>query len=99
MTSSTNRMINLCGGGDVCLTGDLHCCGPCLVAKDPAQGFVRGNIAWVSCVASNYLSRGNAYTEKKPGRNDLCYCGSGKKVKNCVMKDQKVIFPPGFEPT
>ncbi|MCA9968496.1 MAG: SEC-C domain-containing protein, partial [Anaerolineales bacterium] len=23
---------------------------------------------------------------KKPGRNDLCYCGSGKKYKQCHLK-------------
>jgi preprotein translocase subunit SecA len=26
--------------------------------------------------------------EKKPGRNDLCYCGSGKKYKNCHGQQQ-----------
>jgi preprotein translocase subunit SecA len=25
--------------------------------------------------------------EKKPGRNDPCPCGSGKKYKNCHGKD------------
>ncbi|MCB0194892.1 MAG: SEC-C domain-containing protein, partial [Anaerolineae bacterium] len=24
--------------------------------------------------------------QKTPGRNDLCYCGSGKKYKHCHMK-------------
>jgi hypothetical protein len=24
-------------------------------------------------------------TEYKPGRNDLCWCGSGKKYKKCHM--------------
>jgi preprotein translocase subunit SecA len=24
--------------------------------------------------------------QKMPGRNDLCYCGSGKKYKHCHMK-------------
>lgn len=29
---------------------------------------------------------------KKIGRNDLCYCGSGKKYKNCcIKKDQEVV--------
>ncbi|NTU96712.1 MAG: preprotein translocase subunit SecA [Chlorobiaceae bacterium] len=27
-------------------------------------------------------------SEKKPGRNDLCYCGSGKKYKNCHGQQQ-----------
>ena len=25
----------------------------------------------------------------KPGRNDPCYCGSGKKYKSCHMADDK----------
>jgi preprotein translocase subunit SecA len=29
-----------------------------------------------------------AVAEKKPGRNDLCYCGSGKKYKNCHGQQQ-----------
>ena len=28
-------------------------------------------------------------TEKKIGRNDLCFCGSGKKYKKCHGKDEK----------
>jgi hypothetical protein len=27
--------------------------------------------------------------DKKPGRNDPCYCGSGKKYKNCHMLTEK----------
>lgn len=28
------------------------------------------------------------HVDKKPGRNDLCFCGSGKKYKNCHGKDE-----------
>jgi len=28
---------------------------------------------------------------RKPGRNDLCPCGSGKKFKNCTCKDKEVV--------
>ncbi|MDR1882772.1 MAG: preprotein translocase subunit SecA [Prevotella sp.] len=28
------------------------------------------------------------HVEKKPGRNDPCYCGSGKKYKNCHGKNE-----------
>jgi len=27
----------------------------------------------------------------KPGRNDLCPCGSGKKYKNCCMEKDRVL--------
>lgn len=27
----------------------------------------------------------------KPGRNDKCTCGSGKKYKNCCMKNEQYI--------
>ncbi|KXK23617.1 MAG: protein translocase subunit SecA [Chloroflexi bacterium OLB15] len=27
--------------------------------------------------------------DKKPGRNDLCWCGSGKKYKDCHLKDDQ----------
>jgi uncharacterized protein YecA (UPF0149 family) len=26
--------------------------------------------------------------DKEPGRNDVCPCGSGKKYKNCCMKNK-----------
>jgi len=28
-------------------------------------------------------------TEYKPGRNDLCWCGSGKKYKKCHMASEE----------
>lgn len=35
---------------------------------------------------------------KKIGRNDPCPCGSGKKYKNCCLKDEKIIpFPGTFD--
>lgn len=35
------------------------------------------------------VQRQQRKSDKKPGRNDPCYCGSGKKYKNCCMlKDQ-----------
>ena len=27
--------------------------------------------------------------EKKPGRNELCHCGSGKKYKKCCLNKYK----------
>ena len=33
-----------------------------------------------------YRRSRTVHVEKKPGRNDPCYCGSGKKYKNCCMK-------------
>jgi SEC-C motif len=31
----------------------------------------------------------------RPGRNDPCHCGSGKKYKRCCMaKDQDLAFDP-----
>jgi hypothetical protein len=29
------------------------------------------------------------HAPKRPGRNDPCYCGSGKKYKNCCMKKDR----------
>ena len=32
------------------------------------------------------------HVEKRPGRNEPCHCGSGKKYKNCCMrKDQEAL--------
>lgn len=35
--------------------------------------------------------------EKKIGRNDLCWCGSGQKYKNCHMTLDKKIFSYALE--
>jgi preprotein translocase subunit SecA len=32
--------------------------------------------------------------EKRPGRNDPCYCGSGKKYKYCHMRQDIAAAPP-----
>jgi len=33
-----------------------------------------------------FLPDQNITTKKKPGRNDPCFCGSGKKYKKCCLK-------------
>lgn len=41
----------------------------------------------------SWLSKGNTILTLKShvlGKNDLCYCGSGKKYKNCCMQKKKV---------
>jgi preprotein translocase subunit SecA len=35
------------------------------------------------------VSRQPVRREAKPGRNDLCYCGSGKKYKNCHLLQER----------
>ena len=34
---------------------------------------------------------------KKPGRNDPCWCGSGKKYKSCHLKEDEKM--PGKNPS
>jgi preprotein translocase subunit SecA len=29
--------------------------------------------------------------DKKPGRNDPCWCGSGKKYKNCHLRQDSMV--------
>ena len=38
---------------------------------------------------SNGKDREPIKVEKRPGRNELCWCGSGKKYKHCHMKTDK----------
>jgi preprotein translocase subunit SecA len=33
-------------------------------------------------------------SEKRPGRNDPCWCGSGKKYKHCHMRQDKTAAQP-----
>lgn len=46
---------------------------------------MHGNIIMIETAKRQYL-----FMNKKPGRNDLCYCGSGKKYKQCCMKKDSV---------
>ena len=35
-------------------------------------------------------SSGESVPVQKPGRNDICWCGSGKKYKKCHMLDDEM---------
>ena len=35
------------------------------------------------------ISGGNEAPDKKPGRNDPCWCGSGKKYKRCHLDSDR----------
>ena len=35
---------------------------------------------------TEYRRSRTVHVEKRPGRNDPCHCGSGKKYKNCCLK-------------
>ena len=35
---------------------------------------------------NEYRRSRTVHVEKRPGRNDPCHCGSGKKYKNCCLK-------------
>ena len=39
--------------------------------------------------SSNGKNKTPVKADKRPGRNDLCWCGSGKKYKQCHMKSDK----------
>jgi uncharacterized protein YchJ len=50
----------------------------------------RGRAEWVKhheCVL--IINKGMPILKKEVSRNDLCYCGSGKKVKNCCVETKK----------
>lgn len=38
-------------------------------------------------------------SDKKPGRNDPCPCGSGKKYKACCMKQELPVAKKKFKAT
>lgn len=37
-------------------------------------------------IFTDYRRSRTVHVEKRPGRNDPCHCGSGKKYKNCCLK-------------
>jgi len=37
-------------------------------------------------IYNEYRRSRTVHVEKRPGRNDPCHCGSGKKYKNCCLK-------------
>lgn len=55
------------------------------------QGHTNQELKDLGYSAAINMSHGNQVLSKKLGRNDPCYCGSGKKYKKCCLdKDQKM---------
>ncbi|MCH7735480.1 MAG: SEC-C domain-containing protein, partial [Chloroflexi bacterium] len=52
-------------------------------AKAAAASAVGGGRSAVATVAERHGAGGGAPKGKKIGRNEPCYCGSGKKYKRC----------------
>lgn len=42
-------------------------------------------------LSNEYRRSRTVHVEKKPGRNDPCPCGSGKKYKNCCGRPQTAV--------
>ncbi|HHT20941.1 MAG TPA: SEC-C domain-containing protein [Tissierellia bacterium] len=40
-------------------------------------------------IKRSYAKEGTIIKEEKPGRNDPCHCGSGKKYKHCHLRDDQ----------
>jgi preprotein translocase subunit SecA len=57
--------------------------GPSRGAARAAAAAVGGGRSAIATVADQHGAGGAAPRGKKIGRNDPCYCGSGKKYKRC----------------
>lgn len=47
-----------------------------------------GKIWCKTCIIRS-IRRTPMRSEKRPGRNDKCYCTSGKKYKSCCLKENR----------
>lgn len=78
----------LCGG-TVCQSGERHCRAPCLVRKSFEYGYAPGNLEWICCFVANYLNRKGVCSCSKISMDDMCPCGSGKPMGECVRNESE----------
>jgi preprotein translocase subunit SecA len=64
----------------------------------PARGGAGGEVRQAAPILQTNRSDGGPARSATPaqiGRNDPCYCGSGRKYKNCHMREDQVKGIPG----